>query len=41
LARVWYCDRLSPDWRRKSVQDMQRLFDGVALTGDFWRVAGQ
>jgi hypothetical protein len=41
LARVWYCDRRSPDWGRKSAQEVQRLFDGFGLTGDFWRVAGQ
>jgi hypothetical protein len=39
LARAWYPERLNQGWRRKNAQETQAVFDGLGLTGDFWRVA--
>jgi hypothetical protein len=39
LARRWYGDRLSPDWRPRTLAQLQAVLDGVGLTGDFWRLA--
>jgi len=36
LALVWYNDRLSPDWRRRTTEEAETLFRGLGLTGDFW-----
>lgn len=38
LARRWYGDRLDPAWRRRSPEEAQRVFDGIGLTGAFWRL---
>jgi hypothetical protein len=39
LATRWYGDRLSPDWRPRSVEQSQAILDAVGLTGEFWRLA--
>jgi hypothetical protein len=36
LARAWFGDRLSPDWRRRSSEEAKVIFDGIGLTGAFW-----
>jgi hypothetical protein len=36
LAREWYGDRLSPDWRRRTPTEAEAVFAGVGLVGDFW-----
>jgi hypothetical protein len=36
LARAWYGDRLSPDWRRRMPTDAEAVFAGMGLAGDFW-----
>lgn len=36
LARLWYVDRLSPDWRRRTPQEATAAFASIGLTGDFW-----
>lgn len=38
LARIWYSDRLDPDWRRKSVAEAEDVFRELGLSGDFWRL---
>jgi hypothetical protein len=39
LARAWHGeDRRSPQWRRKTVEEAERLFAEIGLTGDFWRL---
>jgi len=38
LARAWYADRGSPDWRRRSPDQAQAVFERIGLTGDFWRL---
>lgn len=38
LARVWYADRLSPDWRRRTPEEAEDVFTSLGLTGLFWRL---
>jgi hypothetical protein len=38
LARTWYSDRLSPRWTRATAAEAQRVFDGLGLSGPFWRL---
>jgi hypothetical protein len=38
LARRWYGDRLSPDWRPRTLEESQAILDSVGLTGEFWRL---
>jgi len=38
LAQVWYGDRLSPEWRRRTAAEAQEMFDRLGLRGDFWRL---
>ena len=40
LARIWYADRLSPAWRRRTVEEAEAVFASIGLTGDFWRLTG-
>jgi hypothetical protein len=36
LARVWYKDKLKPDWRRHTLEETERLLADVGITGSFW-----
>jgi hypothetical protein len=36
LALGWYRDKLSPTWRRHTVEEAERLLAGIGLTGPFW-----
>jgi hypothetical protein len=38
LARAWFHDRLSPEWRRKTPVETEEVFAGIGLTGPFWRL---
>ncbi len=38
LARVWYADRLSPDWRRRTPEEAEAVFTSMGLTGEFWQL---
>jgi hypothetical protein len=38
LARIWYADRLSPEWRRRTAEEAEAVFAGLGLIGDFWRL---
>jgi hypothetical protein len=38
LARAWFHDRLSPDWRRKSPEEAHAIFKGIGLMGPFWNL---
>lgn len=38
LARAWYGDRLASDWKPRSREQSQELFEQVGLTGGFWRL---
>ncbi len=36
LARTWYADRLSPDWRRRTPEEAEAVFAEIGLSGPFW-----
>lgn len=38
LAKAWYRDRLSPDWRRRTPDEAEAVFADLGLRGDFWRL---
>ena len=38
LAVAWYADRMTPDWRRKTVDEARAVFSGLGLTSDFWNL---
>ena len=38
LAQAWYTDRLSADWRRRTPEEAEAVFESLGLTGDFWRL---
>jgi hypothetical protein len=38
LARAWYGDRLSAQWRRKTPEEAQEIFEELGLTGPFWKL---
>ena len=40
LAQLWFADRLSPDWRRRTVDEANALFANAGLEGAFWRLGG-
>lgn len=40
LAELWFADRLSPTWRRRTVDEANALFAEAGLAGAFWRLGG-
>jgi len=40
LAKVWYYDRLSPEFHRRTVDEALAIFEELGLTGPFWSFAG-
>ena len=38
LAQLWYADRASPDWRRRTPAQAEAVFASVGLKGPFWRL---
>ena len=38
LARAWYHDRLAPEWRPKTPEEIRGLFKQLGLTSEFWRL---
>jgi len=38
LAHAWYANRLAPDWRRRTVDEIEALFAELGLTSDFWKL---
>jgi Alkylmercury lyase len=40
LARIWYADRMAPDWERRTPEEAEAVFASVGLTGEFWRLTG-
>ncbi len=38
LAQAWYSDRMRPDWRRKTPDEVKAIFGGLGLTSDFWKI---
>ena len=40
LALGWYRNKLSPDWRRHTLEEAEALLAGIGLTGAFWNLRG-
>ena len=38
LARAWYGNKLSPQWRRATPEEAEAVFAEIGLTGEFWRL---
>ena len=38
LARAWYGDRLSKQWRRKTPAEAEQTFEEIGLSGRFWKL---
>jgi hypothetical protein len=38
LAKGWYADRLSANWRPKSPDQAEALFQSLGLRSKFWRM---
>lgn len=39
LAEAWYSpDRRRPEWRRRTVDEVEALFAELGLTSDFWKL---
>ncbi|MFN2431472.1 MAG: hypothetical protein ABR599_01385 [Gemmatimonadota bacterium] len=37
LASAWYGpDRRAPDWRRRTLEEVEDLFLSLGLVGEFW-----
>jgi hypothetical protein len=36
LAQAWYGNRLSPDYRGRSVEQAVAIFEGLGLRSAFW-----
>jgi hypothetical protein len=36
LSRAWYGNRLSPDYRGRTAEEIRGVFDGVGLSDEFW-----
>ena len=40
LALGWFQHKVSPDWRRHTVEETAALLGEIGLTGPFWNVRG-
>ena len=40
MAADWYGDRLDPDWRPRTRDESQAIFERHGLTGEFWKLPG-
>ena len=40
LAQLWFHNRLSPTWRRATMDEAHAIFEQAGLTGAFWRLDG-
>lgn len=38
LAQLWFHDRLSPAWRRRTIDEAHEIFATAGLRGGFWRL---
>jgi hypothetical protein len=38
LARAWYVDPRSPQWRARTRDESQAVLASVGLTNDFWQL---
>lgn len=40
LAHGWYKDKLTPDWRRHTLEEAEALMNSIGLTDAFWNLRG-
>lgn len=38
LARIWYADRMSRAWRRRTAEEVEAVFNSLGFTGEFWQL---
>ena len=38
LAQAWYADRLEMEWRRKTEEEIDVLWQELGLTSSFWDI---
>jgi hypothetical protein len=38
LARAWYVKKLTPGWRRHTVEEAEALFAQLGFDKEFWRL---
>jgi hypothetical protein len=39
LAQAWYEDRLTFDWRRKTTEEVDALWNKLGFTSSFWSLS--
>ena len=39
LAKLWYGDRLDPEWRPRTAAESQAILDSLGLVGPHWRLS--
>lgn len=39
LAKAWYEDRLAFDWRRKTTEEVDALWNKLGFTSPFWSLS--
>jgi hypothetical protein len=39
LSRIWYSNRMSPDYQGRSTEQVLEIFKEAGLTSDFWQPA--
>jgi hypothetical protein len=39
LARVWYANRMAPEWQPRTPEEAEAVFASLGLTGEFWRLS--
>jgi hypothetical protein len=37
LSKLWYQDRLSPEFRGRTIEEAHQIFEKLGLTSNFWR----
>ena len=40
LAQGWYGHKMSPGWRRATLDEAEALLARIGLTGEFWSLRG-
>lgn len=40
LAVAWYQNKLSPEWRRHTVEEAEAVLASIGLRGAFWSLRG-
>jgi len=40
LSKLWYHDRLLPDFKGRSIPEAHHIFETLGLNTDFWRFDG-